>query len=445
MTPHPTPTPTSPAAPLWASAGTPGASRAMRFMVGDDLTLDGVLLPFDIRASIAHVRGLGRVGALAKADAEALAEALESLRAEAESGERSIDARFEDGHSAIEWWLTERLGDLGKRVHLGRSRNDQSLVAIRLFMRDGLERVRALTLASAKAALDLAAAHEFTPMPGYTHLQRAVPSSAGLWMGSFAESFLDDAELIDATLAWIDRCPLGTAAGYGVNIPLDRRGVAEELGFSRLQLNPMSAQASRGKHEAQAISCLWQIAQTVRRLAWDLTLFSAKEFGFVAIPQDMSTGSSIMPGKRNPDVPELLRANASILSGALCETMDAVSLPSGYHRDLQRTKGPIVRAVQASIAAMELVPELIAGLTLDETRMRSAIDRSMHATDEAVRLAASGMPFRDAYRQLAEEGVRGEVSPESSIRDRVSPGACGALGLNILRDRLRTAEPATSG
>ncbi len=418
--------------PLWSHTGPAAESRAMRFMAGDDVVLDRAFFPFDITASIAHVRGLQSIDALPARDADALCSALESLRAEF-----TVDDRFEDGHSAIEWWLTERLGDLGKRVHLGRSRNDQSLVAIRLFMRDGLERMRRLTLAAAAAALDAAASHERTPMPGYTHLQRAVPSSVGLWMGSFAESFLDDAELLDSTLEWIDRCPLGTAAGYGVNIPLNRALVAEHLGFTRLQMNPMAAQASRGKHEAQAIAALWQVAQTIRRLAWDLTIFSMKECAFVAVPDEMSTGSSIMPGKRNPDVPELLRANASIISGALAETIEAVSLPSGYHRDLQRTKGPIVRAMQASIAGAELIPDLIAGLRFDAARMRDAIDHSMFATDEATRMALAGTPFRDAYRALAERGVSDPgLTPESSIDARVSPGACAALGLDALRARL---------
>lgn len=426
--------------PLWATTEAGHPSAAMRFMVDDDLALDRVLLPFDIEASIAHVRGLATINALNRHDADALCAALEQLKSESESGDFTVDDRFEDGHSAIEWWLTERLGDLGKRVHLGRSRNDQSLVAIRLFMRDGLHRARSLTLDAASAALDVAQQHEHVPMPGYTHLQRAVPSSVGLWMASFAESFLDDAELIEATLAWIDRCPLGTAAGYGVNLPLARESVAAELGFSRLQLNPMSAQASRGKHEVQAISALWQAAQTVRRLAWDLTLFAAGEFGFVSIPAEMSTGSSIMPGKRNPDVPELLRAHASAISGAMFETMEAISLPSGYHRDLQRTKGPIVRAIEATNTAMQLLPDLIRGLRFNADRMRSAIDRSMLATDIAVRLAADGLPFRDAYRQLAERGTEGhDASPESSIADRVSPGACGDLRLETLRNRLADA------
>jgi argininosuccinate lyase len=235
----------------------------------------------------------------------------------------------------------------------------------------------------------------------------------------------------------LERCPLGTAAGYGVNVPLDRDGVAETLGFSGIQVNPMASQASRGKLEVQVLASLWQVAQTIRRLAWDLTVFATSEFGFVQIPDAMSTGSSIMPNKRNPDVPELLRGTAGVIAGAMAEVQQIISLPSGYHRDLQLTKGPLVRATQVAISSIELVPALISGLELNRERMAAAIDKAMFAADAATELALEGLPFRDAYRKLAEEGVEsGNRTAAQSIDARTSPGGCADLRLRAIGDRL---------
>ncbi|MCB9839043.1 MAG: argininosuccinate lyase [Phycisphaeraceae bacterium] len=409
----------------------------MRYLAADDVILDRELFPHDIRATRAHVNALARIGAFTQDEADRVGAQLETLLARFADGAFVLDERYEDGHSAIEAHLTEHLGDLGKRIHLGRSRNDQALVAIRLCMRESLEAARRSALEIAEAALEVAREHEMTPMPGYTHLQRAVPSTVGLWMASYAEAFLDDAELIDMTARWIDRCPLGTAAGYGVNLPLDREGAARELGFPRLQRNPMAAQASRGKHETQALACLWQPMQTLRRLGWDLTLFATSEFGFVEMPPEMTTGSSIMPNKRNPDLAELLRGAAAVVAGAMTEIQQIVSLPSGYHRDLQLTKGPLLRAMRCARESLALAPALIRGLRLNTGKMRAAIDAPMHSTDAAIETALSGVSFRDAYRAMADRGAPGGArTPESSAAARVSPGACADLGLAALRARL---------
>lgn len=424
--------------PLWNRSTSAHDAQAMKFMAGDDVLLDRHLFLFDVTASQAHVEGLVAIGVLSKDDGQALCDAMHVLAAEFERGEFVLDETYEDGHSAIESWLSVRLGDLGKRVHLGRSRNDQAAVATRLYMRSAIERVRAATLASGRAALAVATAEEFTPMPGYTHLQRAVPSTVGLWMASFAEAFADDVQLLDATLGVLERCPLGTAAGYGVNVPLDRDGVAETLGFAGIQVNPMASQASRGKIEVQVLATLWQVTQTIRRLAWDLTLFASAEFGFVRIPNEMSTGSSIMPNKRNPDVPELLRGSAGVVGAAMAEVQQITSLPSGYHRDLQLTKGPLVRGVGVATASIELIPSLLEGLELNTERMAAAIDDAMFATDAATDLALEGMPFREAYQLLAEQGVeQGTYSSEKSIAARTSPGGCAALRLDVLKARLQ--------
>jgi argininosuccinate lyase len=426
---------------IWDKGGAAVDARIQRFLAGDDVVHDRALFLHDIRASKAHVGGLARIGVLSAPEAAALTAELDALAEAFASGAFVLDDRFEDGHSAIEAHLVERLGDAGKKVHTGRSRNDQVLVAMRLYLRDALGQVEQLAIAAAAAFLGRAEAEAGVPMPGYTHLQRAVPSSVGLWLAGFAEAMLDDAALARATSAWIDCCPLGTAAGYGVNLPLDREGVSEELGFSRLQVNPVYAQNSRGKFEIQALSALHQPLLDVRRFAWDLSLYTTAEFGFVRLPDAFTTGSSIMPNKKNPDVVELLRASPAVVEGAIAEISSLLSLPSGYHRDLQATKAPVLRAMSSGLVALSLVAELVQELSFDKERMMAAISPELYATDRAVELSREGVPFRTAYRQVAEElpALAGR-RPEESLAARVSPGAPGALLLDALRERLRDAE-----
>jgi argininosuccinate lyase len=429
-----------PVKPLWDKAGIAVDERIHRFLAGEDLRLDRELFPYDLRASKAHVRGLQRIAVLTEAEAESLVSELDVLAQLYAEGQVDFDERFEDGHSVIEAHLVEKLGETGKKVHTGRSRNDQVLVAMRLHLRDALGAIADLALASAAALLDRAEQDALTPMPGYTHLQRAVPSSIGLWLSGFAEAFLDDAALARMTAAWIDCCPLGTAAGYGVNLPLDRAGVAAELGFARVQQSPVYAQNSRGKLELQALSALLQSLLDVRRLAWDLSLYTTAEFAFVRLPAQYTTGSSIMPNKRNPDVVELLRASPAVVEGAMVELQSILSLPTGYQRDLQATKAPILRALSSGLMALSLLPDLVQKLDFDRARMRAAISPDMYATDRAVELALAGLPFRTAYRKVAEEPAElAGRTPEQSLAARVSPGAPGDLQLGALRARLDQA------
>ncbi len=429
---------------LWDKGGAGVDARVQRFLAGDDVVYDKSLFLYDIAASRAHVDGLARIGVLAATEAAAIGGALAELAEAFRGGRFVLDARFEDGHSAIEHFLVEKLGDVGRKVHTGRSRNDQVLVALRLFARDALAALDGHLRAAARAALERARADERTPMPGYTHLQRAVPSSVGLWLGAFAEAFADDAEWARATLRFVDKSPLGTAAGYGVNLPLDRAGVAAALGFRGLAWNPMQAQNGRGKLDLLVLAAFGQALLDVRRLAWDLSLYTSAEFAFVRLPERFTTGSSIMPNKRNPDVVELLRAAYAQVAGAEAEIAATLSLPSGYHRDLQATKAPLLRAVDGGLLALGLVAELIAALEFDRERMRGAITPDLFATDRAVELARAGVPFRTAYRQVAAElSSLAARSPDESVAARVSPGACGDLGLDRLAGRLALldAEP----
>lgn len=422
---------------LWQKPGVAVEPRIMRFLAGQDVLLDREFLAHDIRASRAHVEGLQRIGLLTAEECAALLRELDALAEDFAAGRFMLDERYEDGHSAIEARLTERLGDTGRKVHTGRSRNDQVLVATRLWLKDRLATLHALCRETAQVCLDRAA-NEALPLPGYTHLQRAVVSSTAMWFAGYAEAFIDDAVRARDTRAWLDANPLGTAAGYGVNLPLDREHTTQALGFARMQVSPVYAQLSRGKFEIAALEALASSTLDLRRLAWDLSLFTTAEFGFVALPAEYTTGSSIMPNKRNPDVIELMRATHAAVAAARVEIEQLLSLPSGYQRDLQLSKGAIFHGFGIGLEALALLPGLMRSLRWDQARMRAAIEPSMYATDAAIDAAAAGIPFREAYRAAAEGGAAAAQgrTPEASLAARVSPGAAGDPRLDALRERL---------
>ncbi|MFC1720036.1 argininosuccinate lyase [Pseudomonadota bacterium] len=421
---------------LWQDGGEQVDQNIMEFMAGEDVILDRELFPFDIRATAAHVRGLERIGLLSPAESETLCNLLDQLQQAFSEGSFVLDERFEDGHSAIEMFLTEKAGSIGAKVHTGRSRNDQVAVATRLYLKHSLESLASVDGRIALDCLARAEQHADVPMPGYTHLQRAVPSSIGLWMGGFAEAFTDNLFFATAVLELIDCSPLGTAAGYGVNLPLDRDGVAAELGFSRIQVNPMAAQNSRGKFEIMALQAASHAMQDVRRLAWDLSLFTTSEFDFIKLPARYTTGSSIMPNKSNPDVVELLRGKAATIQGAIVETQSLLSLPSGYQRDLQLTKAPLLRGIRAALQALSIVPPLVRGMEFNEDQMIRAISADMFTTDMALAATVKGVPFRSAYLDAKKSLGQNPPDVASSLAQRVSPGACGNLQLGKIRLRL---------
>ena len=425
---------------LWQKPGVKVDARIQRFLAGEDVILDREFFLFDIEASRAHAEGLQQIGILDADEVAGLARELATLADDFRAGRFVLDDKFEDGHSAIEARLIERLGDAGRKIHTGRSRNDQILVATRLWLKDRLARVAALCRESAEVALARADAERALPLPGYTHLQRAVVSSAGMWWAAWAEGFIDDAVRAHDTLHWVDANPLGSAAGYGVNLPLAREHTTQALGFGRLQVSAAYAQLSRGKFEMAAIDALGSALLDLRRLAWDLSLFTSAEFGFVALPAEYTTGSSIMPNKRNPDVIELMRASYASAAAARTEIEQLLSLPSGYHRDLQFSKGAIFHAFGRGLGALELLPDLLRNLEWKPDAMRAALDPSMYATDLAVDLARQGLPFRDAYKQAADPASWAQGDPEASLAARVSPGAAADLRLDELRRRLEALD-----
>ena len=397
---------------LWAK-DLPLDLQIHRFTVGADPQTDLQLLAFDAEGSAAHARMLGETGLLPMAEAKALVGALRELREQAQRGELTILPEEEDGHTAIEHALTARLGDTGKRIHLARSRNDQVATALRLLMRARtLDLGRAL-LSCAQAFLTLATREAATPLPGYTHLRRAMPATWGMWGAAFAEGLLEELEALPALWARLDRCPLGAAAGFGPPIPLDRARSASLLGFTRVQGSPMDVMNSRGRHEQALTAWVVSAAGTLEKALWDLALYSTEEFGFVGLPDAFTTGSSLMPQKRNPDVVELARARCRELRGlAGLLSHLAGGLPSSYHRDQQLLKAPFLEALAKGEELFTICARLVPALVVQEANCAEACTEELHAAQEACRLAAEGVPFRDAYKIVAQRIQDGTFAPD---------------------------------
>lgn len=388
---------------LW-DKGEPLDERVLRYTAGEDHRLDGRLVPYDVRASIAHARMLNTQGLLQDADLTAIVAGLESLADEHARGEWRIELADEDVHTALEHRLTDRAGEAGKRVHLGRSRNDQVLAALRLYLLDATEAAAQGAVAVA-AALDALAQREAgTELPGYTHMQQAMPSSVTLWAGGFAAELRDDANGVAASRRRLARNPLGSAAGYGVpGLPLDREQTRAALGFDEVQEPVTAVQLSRGKGEAGLVFELCLLVQDLGRLAADLLLFYTQEFAYVELPEAMTTGSSIMPQKRNPDVLELVRGATATLHGSLVEILGlSAKLGSGYQRDTQRLKAPLFRAVDLTLDSCAIMAHLLDGVRFLPENIR--LDPGIHAASRANQLVLEeGLSFRDAYQRVARE------------------------------------------
>ena len=310
------------------------------------------------------------------------------------------------------------------------------MVAMRLYARAKLDNIQSINLKIAQSFLDKAEKHSSDPMPGYTHLQRAMPSSWGLWFGAFAESFLDNIDLLNNTQSWMNINPLGTAAGYGVNLPIKRDISTKELGFKRKQLNSLYVQNSRGKLELELIGALKQPMLDVRKFSWDMSMFLTQEFNLLTIPSKYLTGSSIMPNKSNPDVIEIMRANYSVIAGHYSELENLISLPSGYHRDLQLTKRSLIHSFHCASKTLELVPNLIKSIKVDVKRSAEFIDQDMMMTDRAYDLVQSGMPFREAYINVKSNKDSASTS-KTSLRKNSSHGSPYNLDLKVLKSRLK--------
>ena len=420
---------------LWNQNSKDKNSAIDHFLSSEDITLDQELFLYDIEASIAHVHELEKINIFTKTEARKVITSLKKLGKLFQTNKFKLTAKYEDCHSAIEDFLTKELGSIGKKIHTGRSRNDQIMVAMRLYAREKLDEIQSINLKVAKAFLEKSEKHSSNPMPGYTHLQRAMPSSWGLWFGAFTESFLDNAELLSNTKSWINVNPLGTAAGYGVNLPIKRDISTKKLNFKRKQLNSLYVQNSRGKFELELIGVLKQPMLDIRKFSWDMSLFLSQEFNLLSLPPIYSTGSSIMPNKSNPDVIEIMRANFSILAGHYSELENLISLPSGYHRDLQLTKRSLIHSIHCVLKTMNLLPKLVRSIMINTHRSNELIDQDMLMTDQAYEMVQSGIPFRDAYSKV--KSSRDKNVPLKNIsRQKSSSGSAYNLNLQVLKSRL---------
>jgi argininosuccinate lyase len=388
---------------LW-DKGLPLDERILRFTAGEDHLLDERLVAYDVRASVAHARMLADQGLLSAPDCAAICTGLEALGAAHAAGEWSIELADEDAHGAIERRLIERIGTAGGRVHLGRSRNDQVLVALRLYLRDATRELADAT-SGVVAALERIATEQGTiGLPGYTHMQPAMPSSVALWARGFAAELADDRAALERAHVRADLNPLGSAAGYGVpNLPVDRDATRAALGFARNHEPVTAVQLSRGKAEASLIFEIALLLGDLGRLASDLLLFYTSEFAYVTLPAEMTTGSSIMPQKRNPDVFELVRASQATALGALQETLALTAkLTSGYHRDLQRLKAPLFRTIDLATGVLAIMAHALPGVRFRADRIALAPELFAAARANEI-VVKEGVPFREAYRRVAAE------------------------------------------
>jgi len=413
-----------------------------RFTVGEDHRLDRALVRADVLGSMAHAQMLAAVGILSAEERDRLLEGLRAVLADFEAGTFTIRPEQEDVHTAVEEVLTERLGDLGKKIHTGRSRNDQVLLDLRLWGKEQLHALAARAVALVRALAAFARAHEFVPMPGRTHTQVAMPSSLGLWAGAWAEALLDDLELVKAAHTLTDQSPLGSGAAYGSALPLDRQMVADLLGFARVQNNVLYCANSRGKAELATLAACVAATVDLSRLASDLIWGATPEFGYFRIPKELCTGSSMMPQKRNPCGLELVRAKAATV--AACEMQVAGilrALPSGYNRDLQETKGPFMRGVEATAGSLSVLRLTIERVEVVEANLRKGFIPEIYATDRALELVAEGTPFRDAYREVAANlDALADRDPVENLKSKTLQGGPGNLGLDGLEARADAAD-----
>jgi argininosuccinate lyase len=399
---------------LW-DKGLPLDERILRFTAGEDHRLDARLVPYDVRASIAHATMLHTQGLLTDSDSNAICDGLRELERAHAAGEWSITLEDEDVHGALEARLIERIGEAGGRVHLGRSRNDQVLAALRLYLRDAVTHLCSQTDVVVATLDRIAATQGEIPLPGFTHMQPAMPSSVALWAGGFRAEIADDRDALAATARRIERNPLGSAAGYGTpGLPIDREATRAALGFRSVHEPVTAVQLSRGKAEAAIAFELALLIGDIGRIASDILLFYTEEFAFVSLPAQMTTGSSIMPQKRNPDVFELLRGAPATLQGALVEILGITSkLPSGYHRDLQRLKAPLFRSIDLADDVLAIAAHALDGVRFRAENIELADE--LYAAERANELVRTrGIPFRQAYRMIAEELSKGRGKKTSS-------------------------------
>lgn len=406
------------------------------FTVGNDRELDLLLAKYDVIASQAHAKMLGKIGLITSKETDDLVRELDAIAKTIAKGNFVIEDSFEDMHSKIEYVLTKKLGDTGKKIHTARSRNDQVLVAMHLYLKAELAEIKSEVKILFDLLLNLADKYKSVLLPGYTHLQIAMPSSFGLWFSAYAESLVDDLYFVDAAYKVADQNPLGSAAGYGSSFPIDRDFTTQEMGFTTMKYNVVAAQMGRGKIEKAAAFGMSSVAATLSKMAMDICLYMSQNFNFISFPDELTTGSSIMPHKKNPDVFELVRSKCNKLQAVPNQLILITNnLPSGYHRDLQLAKEVIVPAIQELKACLEILTFSLREIRVNESILEDPKYDYLFSVDTLNELVLSGMPFRDAYKKMGKEINEGTFTPKRDIK-HTHKGSLGNLCLAEIRKKM---------
>ncbi len=423
---------------LWQKNQAPH-QKIDHFTVGKDREYDLYLAAYDCQASIAHAQMLSEIGILSQAESNQLVSVLEDLKNDAKNGDFVIETEFEDMHSKIEYVLTQKLGDLGKKIHTARSRNDQVLVALHLYLKAEIETIKGLAHSFFELLMDLAEQHKNHFLPGYTHFQVAMPSSFGLWFSAYAETLVDDVMLLNGAYQIVDQNPLGSAAGFGSSFPIDRKSTTKSMGFGDLKYNVIAAQMSRGKAEKTTATAMASLAATLSKLAMDLCLYMGQEHNFVSFPEALTTGSSIMPHKKNPDVFELIRGKCNLLQGLPNQlALLMTNLPSGYHREMQLAKGPIIEAIEDLKACLDLFTFSLKEIQVRENILEDPKYQYVFSVDTLNEWVKGGMPFRDAYKKMGEAIANGDYQPHKNL-SHTHLGSIGNLALEAIRSKMEKA------
>ena len=406
------------------------------FTVGKDLHYDLFLAQYDCQASIAHAKMLQKIGVFNKNELNKIITELEKIKEKSEKGDLLIEDKFEDIHSKIEYELTQKLGDLGKKIHTGRSRNDQILVAIQLYLKKEISDIKLLAKTFFDLLIDLAKKNKNYLMPGYTHFQIAMPSSFGLWFSAYAESLIDDVEFLNLAKFFVNQNPLGSAAGFGTSFNIDRIETTKELKFDYLKYNSMAAQISRGKIELTTSNAIASLANTLSKFAMDICLYMGKEYDFISFPNDLTTGSSIMPHKKNPDIFELIRGKCNILKSLPTQiTMLTANLPSGYHREMQLAKGPIIDAVIEIKECLKIFTESLKFIKIKKNILEDSKYKNIFSVDSINEYVKKGIPFRDAYQKIKEK-IESKKYKSTQKINHSHIGSIGNLSLNEINKKM---------
>ena len=406
-----------------------------RFTVGDDRQLDMKLAKYDVQVNMAHAKMLHKIGILTEKELKDILSALDEITVTIENGTFIIEESFEDVHSKIEFELVQKIGNAGKKIHTARSRNDQVLADLHLYAKEEIQNIKAFVKELFNTFIELAEQHKKVLMPGYTHLQIAMPSSFGLWFGAYAESLVDDLILLNAAYKIADQNPLGSAAGYGTSFPIDRSMTTGLLGFSTMKYNVVAAQMSRGKLEKSISFALASVAGTLSKFSADVCLYMSRNFGFINFPKELTTGSSIMPHKQNPDVFELIRARSNKIQNLPVEiSLITNNLTSGYHRDFQLLKGSLMEAVDVLKDNLEVCNFMLQHIQITENILDNPVYDYLYSVEEVNKLVMNGMAFRDAYKKLGKDILDGNFKPEKKVH-HTHEGSIGNLCLDEIRNK----------